>query len=402
MENEVNTEKTVYIIECKDYSQVEIKLAELIEMMGGMERFIKPGQRVALKPNLLSAADSGKTVTTHPSIITATGNILRKVTDNIVIAESPGSGYNYDKKTLEKTYRICGMEDAAKSAGIELNYDTSFETVSHPSGRLVKRFEIITPIRQCDCYINLCKLKTHGLMYMSGAVKNIFGVIPGRSKPGYHSTMTSNDLFAGVLLDLATLVPPKLTIVDAVIGMEGDGPFSGEPRQVGLLLASEDMLSLDIVLSEMMGIPVDNNPLLAEAKKRNMFPSCLDDVHVVGMDKKELRIKGFKLPASYSSQRKNEISRGGFLMGLVKRSYTVEPKIIKSKCTACGACVKACPRDAIDIVDKCSVIDKKACIRCYCCHEMCQYNAIKLHQSLLYKIVNGRNHHPGNSRRKSA
>jgi uncharacterized protein (DUF362 family)/NAD-dependent dihydropyrimidine dehydrogenase PreA subunit len=391
MENENSIRKKVFIVECKDYKQVDMKLAELIIMLGGIEKFVKPDQRVVLKPNLLSAADPDKAVTTHPSVITAIGNILKKVTNIIVIAESPGSGYNYDKKVLEKTYKVCGIEDAANNAGIELNFDTSFETISFPAGRLVKRFEIITPIRQCDCYINLCKLKTHGLMYMSGAIKNIFGVIPGRSKPGYHSTMTNSALFAGVLLDLATLEPPKLTIVDAVVGMEGDGPFSGEPRPVGLLLASEDLLSLDIVLSEMMGIPADNNPLLVEARRRNMFPSNLDDVHIVGMDKKELRIDGFKLPASYSKQRKNDISRGGFLMGLVKRSYTVEPRIKKSNCTACGVCQKACPRDAIQIIDKCSVIDKKTCIRCYCCHEMCQYNAIELHKSFLYRMAKNRN-----------
>jgi ferredoxin len=122
-----------------------------------------------------------------------------------------------------------------------------------------------------------------------------------------------------------------------------------------------------------------------------MFPASLDDVQIVGMDKNELRINGFKLPASYSKQRKNDISKGGFLMGLVKRSYTVEPRIIKSSCTACGACQKACPRDAIQIIDKHSVIDQKACIRCYCCHEMCQYNAIELHQSFLYRMANHRN-----------
>jgi len=390
MESEKSIRKKVFIVECKDYKQVDMKLAELITMLGGIDKFVEPGQRVALKPNLLSAADPIKAVTTHPSMITAIGSILGKVTNKIVIAESPGSGYNYDKKVLEKTYKLCGITDAANSAGIELNFDTSFETISFPAGKLVKRFEIISPILHCDCYINLCKFKTHGLMYMSGAIKNIFGVIPGRLKPGYHSTMANNELFAGMLLDLASLVPPKLTIVDAVIGMEGDGPFSGDPRPVGLLLASEDLLSLDLVLSEMMGIPADNNPLMVEARRRNMFPSNLDDIDVVGMDKRQLRIDGFKLPASYSKLRKNDISRGGFLMGLVKRSYTVEPRIIKSNCTACGACQKACPRDAIRIIENCSVIDKKACIRCYCCHEMCQYNAIELHKSFLYKMANKR------------
>ena len=380
--------KKVFAVKCNDYTHVEEKLAVLIEMMGGIDKFVKPGQRVVLKPNLLAAAVPDKAVSTHPSVVAATGKLVGRVTKNIILAESPGSGYNYDKKSLERTYRICGMSEASKNGGFELNYDTSFETVSFPSGRLVKRFEIITPILRSDCYINLCKLKTHSLMYMTGAVKNLFGVIPGRSKPGYHGTMTGKDLFGGMLLDLAALVPPALTIVDAVIGMEGDGPFSGEPRQIGLLLASEDLLAIDIVLSEIMGIPADNNPLIVEARRRSLTSLTLDDVEIVGLEKNKLRLERFRLPASYSKKRENGISRGGFLLGLVKKAYTVEPRVIKSNCTACGVCEKACPHNAIQIIDKCSVIDKKACIRCYCCHEMCQYDAIELHRSFLYRMAN--------------
>lgn len=375
----------VYIVRCPDYSQVEIKLAELIEMMGGVEQFVKPNQRIALKPNLLLAAEQDKAVTTHPSVLAATGKIFGKVAGSIVMAESPGSGYAYDKKTLEKTYQVCGMTDAAKEGGIELNYDTSFETVSFPEGRLVKRFEVITPILRCDSYFNLCKLKTHSLMIMTGGVKNIFGVIPGRSKPGYHSTMTTRELFAGMLLDLAALVPPKLTIMDAVVGMEGDGPFNGIPRHIGLLIASSDPLSLDVVVSEIMGLPKEKNPLLVEARKRNLHPSCIEEVEVIGVPLSQISIPDFKLPASF--EKENTSILNSFLKPLIKKSFTVDPRIIKSKCTACGACKKACPRDAI-IIKKVAAIDKNKCIRCYCCHEMCQYDAVELHKSLLYKLVN--------------
>jgi uncharacterized protein (DUF362 family)/NAD-dependent dihydropyrimidine dehydrogenase PreA subunit len=375
----------VYIVRCPDYSQVDTKLAELIEMMGGVEQFVKPNQRIALKPNLLLAAEQEKAVTTHPAVLAATGKIFGKVAGSIVLAESPGSGYAYDKKTLEKTYLVCGMQAAAGTSGIELNYDTSFETVSYPEGKLVKRFEIITPILRCDSYFNLCKLKTHGLMIMTGGVKNIFGVIPGRSKPGYHSTMTTPELFAGMLLDLLALVPPKLTIMDAVVGMEGDGPFNGTPRHIGLLLASTDPLSLDIVVSEMMGIPQEKNPLLVEAKKRKLHPSCVEDVEVIGVPMEQLHLHDFKLPASFTKENKSVL--GVFLKPLIKNSFTVDPRIIKSKCTACGTCKKACPRDAI-VINKVAAIVKKKCIRCYCCHEMCQYDAVELHKSLLYKLIN--------------
>ena len=375
----------VYIVRCPDYSQVDMKLAELVEMMGGVDQFVRPGQRIALKPNLLLAAEQEKAATTHSSVLAATGKIFGKIAASIILAESPGSGYAYDKKTLVKTYQVCGMQDAAETAGIELNYDTSFETVSFPGGKLVKRFEIITPILRCDSYFNLCKLKTHGLMIMTGGIKNIFGVIPGRSKPGYHSTMTTRELFAGMLLDLAALVPPKLTIMDAVIGMEGDGPFNGTPRHIGLLIASTDPLSLDIVVSEMMGIPKEKNPLLVEAKKRNMHPSGIEDVEVIGVPLEQLYIPGFKLPSSFTKENKSVL--GFFLRPLLKKSFTVDPRIIKSKCTACGTCKKACPRNAIEM-NKVATIVKKKCIRCYCCHEMCQYNAVELHKSLLYKLVN--------------
>ena len=324
----------VYIVRCDDYSQVEMKLTELIEMMGGVEQFVKPGQRIALKPNLLLAAEQEKAATTHSSLLAATGKIFGKITHSIILAESPGSGYAYDKKTLEKTYRVCGMKDAAENAGIELNYDTSFETISFPEGKLVKRFEIITPILRCDSYINLCKLKTHGLMIMTGGVKNIFGVIPGRSKPGYHSTMTTSELFAGMLLDLVAMVPPKLTIMDAVVGMEGDGPFNGTPRHVGLLIASTDPLSLDIVASEMIGLPNEKNPLLVEAKKRNIHPSGIEDIEVIGMPLEQLYIPGFKLPGSFTKENKRV--SGAFLKlfvilsenGFTKKSSLNQLKII--------------------------------------------------------------------------
>ena len=379
--------KKVFVVECPGYDQTEEKIAQLLGMMGGIEQFVKPGQKIVLKPNLLAAAEPEKAVTTHPSVVAATARQVKKITGDILLVDSPGSGYSYDKKTLEKTYRVCEMDKAASAAGIRLNDDTTYETVSYSDGKLVKRFEVLTPVAHCDGYINLCKFKTHALMYLTGAVKNIFGLIPGRIKPGYHSTMPNNDLFAGVLLDLATMMPPVLTIMDAVVGMEGDGPFNGTPCQIGYLIASTDLLAIDLLMSEMAGIPVENNPLLTEAKKRGMYPASMDDVEVVGVPLEKLKLKEYKLPGSYSTHDHSSLGKGNLLMGLVKSGYTVEPRVKASACTACGACKKACPRDAIQIINNVSVIDKTKCIRCYCCHEMCRYNAIELHRSFLYRVA---------------
>ena len=375
---------SVYVVACPDYGQAETKIAELVEMMGGIGQFVKQGQRVALKPNLLLAADPDKAVTTHPSVVAATGKLLKKASAGVILAESPGAGYAYDKKALEKTYRACGMEDAARDAGIELSYDTSFESVPYPAGKLLKRFDVISPVRRADCYVNVCKLKTHALMVMTGGVKNIFGVIPGRAKPGYHGTMTTRELFAGLLLDLAALVPPALTIMDAVVGMEGEGPSSGTPRRIGLLLASTDPLSLDIVAGEIMGIPEGINPLLVEAKKRNIRPSGIEEVEIIGVTRERLRVQDFKLPGSVSGRKGRAMSLLGPLM---KTLLTVDPRVIKQTCVACGACRNACPRDAITI-GKVASINKNKCIRCYCCHEMCRFNAIELHRGFMYKQLN--------------
>jgi uncharacterized protein (DUF362 family)/Pyruvate/2-oxoacid:ferredoxin oxidoreductase delta subunit len=375
----------VFIIKCLDYNQVATKLPELIEMMGGAGQFVQPGEKLALKPNLLLAADPAKAVTTHPTIVAAAGKIFGAIAKSVTVVESPGAGYTYDTRTLEKTYQACGIEDIAESAGIALNYDTSCEPVSFPEGKLIKRFEVITPLRQADSYINLCKLKSHGLMYMTGAVKNIFGAVPGRAKPGYHGTMTTRDLFAGMLLDLAALLPPTLSIMDAVVGMEGEGPGNGTPRQIGLLMASTDPLSLDLVASAIMGIPEDRNPLFIEAKKRGMHPSTLAEVEIIGASIEELRIHDFKLPATFTSAKG---ARMEAVFGFVgKTFFSVDPKIIKSKCVACGACKKTCPRNAIRI-NRVAKIEKKKCIRCYCCHEMCRYEAIELHRGLLYRVAN--------------
>lgn len=375
----------VYVVKCADYTQVEAKLEELLNMMGGSERFVRPGQRIALKPNLLLAAPPDKAITTHPSVVAATGKLLRKVAASVVLAESPGSGYAYDRKALERTYRACGMQDVAAGAGIELNVDPSFETISFPEGRQVKRFEVISPVRKSDAYVNVCKLKTHGLMFLTGAVKNIFGVIPGRTKPGYHGTMATRELFAGMLLDLAAAVPPVLTIMDAVVALEGEGPSQGTPRQVGLLLASTDPLALDIVASEIIGLPAEDNPLLVEARKRGLHPSGLAEVEVVGASVEELRLGDFKLPGSFANRNARRLSS---LFGpIAKVFFTVDPRIIESACTACGACEKACPREAITM-GKVAAIDKKKCIRCYCCHEMCRFGAVELHRSLLYRLAN--------------
>lgn len=379
----------VYIVRCPDYDHVEEKMHELLEMMGGMGQFIKTDEKIILKPNLLTAAKPEKAATTHPTVVAAVARMAKGEGASSVIADSPGSGYPYTENTLKRLYRNCGMYTVAEEAGIELNFDTSSQTVSFPEGKLIKRFEIITPILEADGIVNICKLKTHGFLSMTGAVKNNFGVIPGLAKPGYHAKLQDAGHFANMCLDLSTYVSPRISIMDAVVGMEGNGPHTGTPRHVGLLLASTNPLALDLVAGGIIGLERKHNPILIEAEKRGLSPNHLAQVEVIGLNKAELPITNFKLPSTILGGIGSVLL--SVLAPIFKSGFTVRPQILTDKCVACGACRDACPVKVITIVNnkrKHAHIDRKHCIRCYCCHEMCPYDAIELQQGVLYRLFN--------------
>ncbi len=382
----------VYAVRCQDYSQVEEKLKELLEPMGGMERFVKSGENILLKPNLLLAAAPKKAVTTHPALVTAVGNMTKSLGASPLVADSPGSGYPHSAKRLNHLYERCGMDKAEADGNISLNYDTTWKAVSFPDGKLIKRIEVITPVLETDGMINLCKLKTHTFMGMTGAVKNIFGIIPGLKKPGYHAKLHDTGCFADMLLDLSAYAVPRLSIMDAVLAMEGNGPSGGEPRQVGLLLAAANPLALDVVAGEIMGLPRDNNPILPAAEKRGLSPTRPEEIELIGMDLRKLRIPDFKLPATFSQGSGLALLPSWItkpIEALCRTGTSLKPRVHKDKCTACGACRDSCPVHVIEIIGgKYALINHKNCIRCYCCHEICQDKAIELRSNLLHRLIN--------------
>ncbi len=381
----------VFAVRCPDYDQAKVKMTELFKLMGGIGAFVSEGENIILKANLLLGAEPEKAVTTHPEIVVSTGKIVKDSGAVPLVADSPGSGYKYNEKMLKRIYGVCGLEQSCNHAKIQLNFDTTFKEISYPDGRLIKRFEVITPILQSDGVLNLCKLKTHLFMHMTGAVKNSFGVIPGLTKPGYHAKLRDTERFADMLIDLSNFVAPRLSIMDAVVGMEGEGPNAGVPRKVGLILASKNPFALDVIAGEIMGIDRDKNPVLIAAEKRNIGPTRLEDVDLIGVEKSALRIPDFKLPSTiYGNTGFGSVPVWQkLLVPLLKDGMSVKPRINRDKCMACASCHDSCPVQAITMnKDSYAEIDEAKCIRCYCCHEMCKYDAIALQKNLLYRLLN--------------
>lgn len=388
----------VFAVRCPGYEPAGNKVSELLSLMGGIGAFAGPGEKIALKVNLLRPAKPEEAVTTHPSVVAAVARLVAEAGAAAVIADSPGSGYRYDRKTLEKTYRMSGMEKAAAESGAQLNFDTGSRSVSFPEGMLIKRFEVLSPVLDADGVFNICKMKTHLFMHMTGAVKNNFGVIPGLSKPGYHAKLHNTEHFANMLLDLAQYVRPRVSIMDAVIAMEGEGPGAGKPREVGLLLCARNPLALDVVAGEIMGIDRKTNPLLVAAEKRGMYPNRIEDVRIIGPQLAELAVPDFKLPSTiFKGRGFGHLTVGQKILSfLIMGSLSARPEISRAKCTGCGSCSEACPVKAIAMTGgeknrKYACIDRKACIRCYCCHEMCRVDAVDLRSNLLHRILTRNN-----------
>ncbi len=351
----------------------------------GFDRLVRPGMKVTLKPNLLMKRRPEEATTTHPVIVQAVIRALKKrgiAAEDITIADSPGGLYN--RAALSGIYAATGMEAAARAEGVRLNDDFTSVEREAPAARVSHIFPVIRPAAEADLLVNICKLKTHCMTGLSGGVKNLFGCIPGLTKPDYHWRYPEKADFGRMLVDLCETVSPAITICDAVEAMEGDGPSSGRKKQVGLLFASEDPHRLDRALAAFTGLPESRVPTLQAAVERGLLPEK-GRVGLVGGPLPE--IPPFILPKTAASDFSSHVP--GFLRGLfkpvVERWFTARPYIGKG-CVGCGKCAESCPAHTIAVVNGRAVIEKSRCIRCFCCHEMCPVHVIGIRQNPLLRL----------------
>jgi uncharacterized protein (DUF362 family) len=269
-----------------------------VELIGGMGAFVRPGERVLLKANLLMRRKPEKATTTHPAVVRAMAELVLAAGGKPIIFDSPGGYTFHTQGTLESLYETCGMKDAAAACGAELSYDTEVIDVPYEQGKTIKSIKTLKCVPEADKIINLPKLKTHMMMGLSGAVKNLFGIVPGSFKMEYHFRFEDEDEFAGAIVDICEFTKPALTIVDAVVGMEGSGPTNGSPRPIGLILAGENPYELDVAAVNVLGLEPNSIPTIRECVRRGLCSGKIEDICIAGETVQNVAVSNFKKPAT--------------------------------------------------------------------------------------------------------
>ena len=377
----------VALASCDHYeaSAVEVALREALEEIDGLS-FVKPGMRVAVKVNLVTAMKPDTAATVHPSVVCALVKLLRELGAEVVIGDGPGGIYS--AAYLRVVYDVCGMRQAEK-LGAKLNDDFSVQEVEYPEAAKAKRFPYTAYLGKADAIIDLCKLKTHGMMGMTCAIKNFFGSIPGAKKPEFHYMFPRPEDFANVLVDLYEYSAPRLCICDAIVGMEGNGPTMGTPRPIGCLIAAKNGHMLDAIASGLIGLSPEQIPTLQAARKRGLLPDDLSSIAVYG-DPNQFTVLDFKTVPAQSDVFFHVLGDGlpGKLADFIAgRIMTPFPKLDSSSCVGCGKCAQTCPAKAITMKRGKPQINRSICIHCFCCQEFCPKGAMKVGRTWIGKLI---------------
>lgn len=366
----------VSVLKCDkyDYELLVSTIEKSFENIGGIEKYIKPGDKVLLKINLLMKKHPDEAVTTHNVFVKALASVVMQAGGIVTIADSPGGLYN--ETILRSVYKGCEIDTVAKQLGAKLNYDTSFETVSYPEGKTVKSFPIIKPILDADVVITVPKLKTHMMTFYSGAVKNMFGAVPGVYKAEYHFSLPERDDFCSMLVDLCSLTKPSLAIMDAIDIMEGEGPSSGIKRHFGAVLASDNPYALDLAACALVGIEPSESPTVKESIKRELCPKDANELSLVGDDFESMKIDDLIKPHIGTTDFLDRKFIPKRISAALNRALSPIPNFKKDVCIGCGECMRRCPAKAIEIKNGFPVLTQKKCIHCFCCQELCPKKAI--------------------------
>ncbi len=364
----------VIIQECKDYdlANLILKINAGIDKIGGWGQFIRPQDTVLLKVNLIGPKPSESAAITHSEFVRALVRILKQQECTVWIGDSSGGAIAGIAPTAQ-SMKVAGYEKvAAEEGAIIKNFDSGGVVPVCPESRCEEKMYLAKPVFEADVVINLPKLKTHSGQVYTGAVKNVFGCIPGLKKAAYHKMAPNPENFGEIMADIHQAAPFRLHIMDGIVAMQGEGPTAGKPYQGNKILISTDPLALDAVALEMLGAKVSDVPILVTAQRRNIGEGNLERITIDGDYSTIPRLENFSWPKNFRSNKKRNNEAVIKVIDFLK----TRPKVNRKKCKGCNICVESCPLEAIDIETK--QIDYAKCIECMCCHEMCMYNAVDL------------------------
>ena len=378
-------ENKVYWTNCSKYDEqlIEDSYQELL-INNHLLDFVTPGMKVGIKLNLVSHMHPDKAATTHPLLVKKLCEILISKGAIVTIGDSPGGLFT--EGVLKSVYKETGMNSCLET-GAALNFNVATKVVKI-EGKVVKSLDSSSWLDEQDVLINYSKLKSHGMMALSASVKNMFGTVPGILKPEYHYRYPNHEDFANMLIDINEHYKCKLNIIDAVVGMDGNGPTQGNPKVIGAILASTNPYALDVVAANIIKLPIDNVHTIKESIKRGLTT----DFNEITLNKpiNEIIVEDFNNILAGKNMEFTEKFKGPFgkiITPIISKILTVKPKVKKKECIGCKKCANICPVQAIEMINKVPNIDRNKCIRCFCCQEFCPVGAMKVHKNKIVKLL---------------
>ena len=372
----------VWLAQCPDYGQsLEEKIERAFDALQVWDK-IRPGMRVVLKPNLVMSSKPEQAIITHPAFTAAVGKCVQKAGGRVIIAESPGGPYT--PAAMKAMFRATGYRDMAEACGFTLYTDCKSREVTLPQAKRCRELSVVEPFLDRDYLIDLPKLKTHSMVGFSGAVKNLFGTVPGLQKPELHCRFPEREPFSEMLCDLCHFLGPDLSLMDGIWAMEGNGPTGGQRRDLHVIAGSESPWALDVAAASLVGLEPEKIVMLREGHERGYGPLDLSELELVGDPMETLLAPDFLKAEASSTDFIDRLPK--FLRPAAKKLATPYPRIDKKRCVGCGKCAESCPQHTISLRDGKAVIRYQNCIRCFCCHEMCPKHVVQIKRLGLLRL----------------
>ncbi len=348
--------------------------------LGGLKSMINRSDKVLLKPNLLRSSNPGQAIVTHPTFVEAVAELLVDHGAQLSLGDSPPLG------NLARVLSKSGYDNFMKRLNVKPCPFTRKRSLDCLNSRLFRRLELAEEVFEFDKVINLPKIKTHCQMGLTLAVKNLFGTVIGTDKASWHLRAGKNiDSFATVLVQIYEQISPMVSIVDGVLGMEGNGPNSGKPRRIGIVAAGKDAVALDSVIAFLLDFPIDLVKTCVVGRDLGLGVTDPEVIAVVGDELDGFPITDFERPKSMTMSW--NLSYWNPFRRFLENHVITKPAIDASICKNCGVCMNHCPPGAIKSKNGMMKIDTRVCISCFCCHELCDNDAVMIVEPYLGKLL---------------